>query len=63
MVPVLLFCVLGGCLDQPIDTRTPERRIRDVFSEAPITSCYGRDGEYYKDCRDYDPYGFKELEE
>ena len=21
MIPLLLFCVFGGCLDQPVDTR------------------------------------------
>ncbi len=56
MIPLALMCVLGGCLDQPIDNRTPQQQVRSQFSSKPTYSCYGYDGTFYKDCSEYDRF-------
>lgn len=50
------MCALGGCLDQPIDNRSPQRQIQDQFRTEQTYSCYGGDGTFYKDCSDYDRF-------
>lgn len=56
MIPLTMMCLLGGCLDLPVDTRSPERQIKDSISrqfpgrQARI-SCYV-DGVFYYDCMD-----------
>ena len=62
MIPLILFCVVGGCLDQPVDNRPLWRQVQqDQFTPAPIVSCYHGD-KYYEDCSDANPFGFN-LEE
>lgn len=56
MIPLALMCALGGCLDQPIDTRSPQQQLQDRFSSTPTYSCYGGDGTFYKDCSEYDRF-------
>lgn len=63
MIPLILFCVVGGCLDQPIDNRPIHRQImQDQLSKPAVSSCYYGD-KYYKDCRDADPFGFGDDDE
>ncbi len=57
MIPLILFCVVGGCLDQPIDNRPIGRQLGDQFAKPEVVSCYYGDT-YYKDCRDANPFGF-----
>ena len=53
MIPLTLACILGGCLDVPIDNRPIHRQIlEDQFSSRTKPnkySCY-RNGEFYVDC-------------
>ena len=56
MIPLAMMCFLGGCLDLPIDTRQPERQIKDSLSRQfpgnrVSVSCYV-DGIFYRDCLD-----------
>jgi len=56
MIPLALMCALGGCLDQPIDQRTPQQQLQDQFRVEQTYSCYGGDGTFYKDCSEYDRF-------
>lgn len=56
MIPLALMCVLGGCLDQPIDNRSAQQQLQDKFRSTPTYSCYGSDGTFYADCSDYDRF-------
>ena len=58
MIPLAIYCIFGGCLTAPIDTRPIHRQIiQDQLTPSEITSCYHGDT-YYKDCRDANPFGF-----
>jgi len=56
MIPLAMMCLLGGCLDLPIDNRKPERIIQESiskqFPDRVTVSCYV-DGTFYRDCMDY----------
>ena len=46
MIPLLLGCIVGGCLDVPIDTRPIHRQvIEDQLTSKPVS--------------DYNPWGFE----
>lgn len=56
MISLTLACLLGGCLDQPMDFtgREPWEIIGDEFNrvnpkDEPVSSCYKR-GVFYKQC-------------
>jgi len=54
MISLTLACILGGCLDIPIDTRDPHEIIRDEWNRQTTrressSSCYIR-GEFYQQC-------------
>ena len=66
MIPLILGCLVGGCLDVPIDSRPLHQQIyQDQLSPGRVVSCWGgEDGKtYYPDCRDWDPWGFDENED
>lgn len=64
MIPLLLFCVFGGCLDAPVDNRPIYTQIwEDQLNRQEEThSCYS-EGKLYENCNDRDPWGFDENEE
>lgn len=58
MIPLVIYCIFGGCLAQDIDTRPLHRQvIEDQLSPREIKSCYHGD-KYYEDCTDANPWGF-----
>ena len=56
MIPLTLACIIGGCLDFPIDNRPIHRQILDDQfgrKEEVRKSCY-INGKFYKQCPEED---------
>ena len=63
MIPLALGCLLGGCLDMPIDTRPLHTQIWEdqLGGNERVYSC-NSGGKFYPDCSKRDPWGFEENE-
>lgn len=61
MIPLVLGCLIGGCLDVPIDNRPLHRQIWEdqLNRNEHVYSCYS-EGKFYENCNERNPWGFEE---